>query len=154
MLIVISHLFSLPHWFTKNFCVMGSKRLPHFAVGEIVKGFGRGSKELGIPTGISCWFLQIHCEKILETIYIYYIYTHKSLRILPLCQHDCVWVWLAYHTQSITLELLCLYIFFCSSSELRSIKQLAFFSAHFFTYIFIHNNDAFFYSQLTFHWTW
>lgn len=27
------------------------KGLPHFAVGPIVKGFGRGSKELGIPTG-------------------------------------------------------------------------------------------------------
>ncbi|CAL4154702.1 unnamed protein product, partial [Meganyctiphanes norvegica] len=26
------------------------KGLPHFAVGEVVKGFGRGSKELGIPT--------------------------------------------------------------------------------------------------------
>lgn len=25
--------------------------LPHFARGTIVKGFGRGSKELGIPTG-------------------------------------------------------------------------------------------------------
>ncbi|XP_015584955.1 riboflavin kinase [Cephus cinctus] len=24
--------------------------LPHFAVGQIVKGFGRGSKDLGIPT--------------------------------------------------------------------------------------------------------
>lgn len=30
--------------------VMSSK-LPHFAEGEVVKGFGRGSKELGIPTG-------------------------------------------------------------------------------------------------------
>ena len=27
--------------------------LPHFAKGKVVKGFGRGSKELGIPTGIS-----------------------------------------------------------------------------------------------------
>lgn len=26
-------------------------RLPYFAVGTVVKGFGRGSKELGIPTG-------------------------------------------------------------------------------------------------------
>ena len=25
--------------------------LPHFARGKVVKGFGRGSKELGIPTG-------------------------------------------------------------------------------------------------------
>lgn len=24
---------------------------PHFAAGPVVKGFGRGSKELGIPTG-------------------------------------------------------------------------------------------------------
>lgn len=27
------------------------KGLPHFAAGRIVKGFGRGSKDLGIPTG-------------------------------------------------------------------------------------------------------
>ncbi|CAG0881659.1 unnamed protein product, partial [Darwinula stevensoni] len=26
------------------------RHLPHFAVGRVVKGFGRGSKELGIPT--------------------------------------------------------------------------------------------------------
>lgn len=25
--------------------------LPHFAKGEIIKGFGRGSTDLGIPTG-------------------------------------------------------------------------------------------------------
>ena len=31
---------------------MGSEScLPYFARGEVVKGFGRGSKELGIPTG-------------------------------------------------------------------------------------------------------
>ena len=27
------------------------KCLPFYAVGQVVKGFGRGSKELGIPTG-------------------------------------------------------------------------------------------------------
>jgi len=27
------------------------KHLPIYACGEIVRGFGRGSKELGIPTG-------------------------------------------------------------------------------------------------------
>uniref|UniRef100_A0A0K8TSR2 Riboflavin kinase n=1 Tax=Tabanus bromius TaxID=304241 RepID=A0A0K8TSR2_TABBR len=27
-----------------------SKHLPHFASGQIVRGFGRGSRELGIPT--------------------------------------------------------------------------------------------------------
>lgn len=26
--------------------------LPHFCAGPIIKGFGRGSKELGCPTGI------------------------------------------------------------------------------------------------------
>ncbi len=26
--------------------------LPYFVSGEVVKGFGRGSKELGIPTGL------------------------------------------------------------------------------------------------------
>lgn len=31
---------------------MHLKGLPHFAAGSIVKGFGRGSKELGIPTGM------------------------------------------------------------------------------------------------------
>lgn len=30
---------------------MSKKCLPHYAAGIIVKGFGRGSKELGIPTG-------------------------------------------------------------------------------------------------------
>lgn len=36
--------------------------LPYFCTGEIVKGFGRGSKELGCPTGnnfvlfiVECW---------------------------------------------------------------------------------------------------
>lgn len=28
-----------------------SRFLPYFAAGVVVKGFGRGSKELGIPTG-------------------------------------------------------------------------------------------------------
>ena len=28
-----------------------SSCFPHFSRGEVVKGFGRGSKELGIPTG-------------------------------------------------------------------------------------------------------
>lgn len=27
------------------------RHLPYFCRGEVVKGFGRGSKELGIPTG-------------------------------------------------------------------------------------------------------
>jgi hypothetical protein len=31
---------------------MCDRALPHFASGSVVKGFGRGSKELGIPTGI------------------------------------------------------------------------------------------------------
>ena len=29
------------------------KSLPYFCRGEVVRGFGRGSKELGIPTGES-----------------------------------------------------------------------------------------------------
>ena len=28
-----------------------TESLPYFTAGEVVKGFGRGSKELGIPTG-------------------------------------------------------------------------------------------------------
>ena len=31
-----------------------SDSIPYFANGEVVKGFGRGSKELGIPTGNYC----------------------------------------------------------------------------------------------------
>ena len=33
-------------------------KLPHFAEGEVVNGFGRGSRELGIPTGKSAipWY--------------------------------------------------------------------------------------------------
>ena len=31
--------------------------LPFFLVGMVVKGFGRGSKQLGIPTGINCRML-------------------------------------------------------------------------------------------------
>jgi FAD synthase len=30
---------------------MTMKGLPYFTVGKVVKGFGRGSKDLGIPTG-------------------------------------------------------------------------------------------------------
>jgi FAD synthase len=30
---------------------MATKGLPYFTVGKVIKGFGRGSKELGIPTG-------------------------------------------------------------------------------------------------------
>ncbi|RLU18677.1 hypothetical protein DMN91_009034 [Ooceraea biroi] len=29
---------------------MGNKALPYFASGPVIRGFGRGSKELGIPT--------------------------------------------------------------------------------------------------------
>ena len=33
-------------------CMHGAMNcLPYFARGEVVKGFGRGSKQLGIPTG-------------------------------------------------------------------------------------------------------
>lgn len=31
---------------------MANKYLPYYMNGEIVKGFGRGSKELGCPTGM------------------------------------------------------------------------------------------------------
>lgn len=34
----------------RSFHSVMSTKLPHFAEGEVVKGFGRGSKELGIPT--------------------------------------------------------------------------------------------------------
>lgn len=37
----------------RSFHSVMSTKLPHFAEGEVVKGFGRGSKELGIPTGES-----------------------------------------------------------------------------------------------------
>lgn len=32
--------------------------LPHYSVGVIVKGFGRGSKDLGCPTGTSFFTVQ------------------------------------------------------------------------------------------------
>ena len=45
---------------------------PYFCRGEVVKGFGRGSKELGIPTGELCFhtvdisnqfvFMLVHVE--------------------------------------------------------------------------------------------
>ena len=38
--------------FRYNFVIKNmSESLPYFTEGEVVKGFGRGSKELGIPTG-------------------------------------------------------------------------------------------------------
>ncbi|KAJ8962542.1 hypothetical protein NQ318_000934 [Aromia moschata] len=36
--------------FYRQGATMLGKGLPHFAKGEVVKGFGRGSKELGCPT--------------------------------------------------------------------------------------------------------
>lgn len=36
---------------TTNSIDVCSDALPYFTTGEVVKGFGRGSKELGIPTG-------------------------------------------------------------------------------------------------------
>jgi len=32
--------------------ITASRIFPYFTQGEVVKGFGRGSKELGIPTGM------------------------------------------------------------------------------------------------------
>lgn len=40
---------------------MANGVLPYFCVGPIIKGFGRGSKELGCPTGkIEIEFHQIY----------------------------------------------------------------------------------------------
>lgn len=33
------------------------KHLPYYATGTVVNGFGRGSKELGIPTGNAILFI-------------------------------------------------------------------------------------------------
>ena len=41
---------------------MFNKLLPYCAAGKVVKGFGRGSKSLGIPTGIfSLYDIKINC---------------------------------------------------------------------------------------------
>ena len=37
--------------------------LPYYAKGSVVKGFGRGSKELGIPTG-KIWLILEQCFEI------------------------------------------------------------------------------------------
>lgn len=36
---------------------MSKPYLPYFCVGPIIKGFGRGSTDLGIPTGIVYWLI-------------------------------------------------------------------------------------------------
>jgi hypothetical protein len=45
---------------------MTKSPFPYFTLGTIVRGFGRGSKELGCPTGI-----YIKASLILTYIYIY-----------------------------------------------------------------------------------
>ena len=39
---------------------VGDGVLPYYVTGEVVKGFGRGSKELGIPTG------KLHCASCVQ----------------------------------------------------------------------------------------
>lgn len=36
-----------------------TEKLPYFTEGEVVKGYGRGSKELGIPTGKAIFCVQL-----------------------------------------------------------------------------------------------
>lgn len=52
---VISTSSFVRKYFTQSsrFSTMNSiaSKLPYFTQGEVVKGFGRGSKDLGIPTG-------------------------------------------------------------------------------------------------------
>ena len=49
--------------------------LPFFASGEVVTGFGRGSKEIGVPTGAS-----EHLQRYSATLACMYIYTvHRSI---------------------------------------------------------------------------
>lgn len=50
----ISFLSLLAVLYQKVMGMTFGKGLPHFAAGKVVKGFGRGSKDLGIPTGR--WF--------------------------------------------------------------------------------------------------
>ena len=51
--------------------------LPYFASGEVVTGFGRGSKEIGVPTGAS-----EHLQRYSACMHMYYCVTsslHKSV---------------------------------------------------------------------------
>ena len=45
------HLYMLLRFYRQFVITMTEQNLPYFAQGRVVKGFGRGSKELGIPTG-------------------------------------------------------------------------------------------------------
>ena len=44
--------------------------LPHFCSGKVVKGFGRGSKDLGIPTGTFTYY-QLWVSHIWFGLYVY-----------------------------------------------------------------------------------
>lgn len=63
MIINITIIHNLSVSYSKN-SNMITKGLPHYAAGIIVKGFGRGSKELGCPTG----------KLFYDFIFIYYFF--------------------------------------------------------------------------------
>ena len=58
-----------------------SSHFPYFASGLVVKGFGRGSKELGIPTGMNNqYIIRVSCS---INVLLYVILSWDRVQIFP-----------------------------------------------------------------------
>ena len=55
------------------------KGLPYFCRGEVIRGFGRGSKELGIPTGKEASMLTVTpiSSSVLASLYIHKVRSYS-----------------------------------------------------------------------------